>query len=71
MAQSRLKLVTLRLSKPGIHRIIMEHIVPPTALSLADVVYAVHYLDAINPFGHFVSQLIFHSQPQRRSVRNR
>ena len=43
----------------------MKHIVPPTALSLADVLNTGHDLDAINPFGHFVSQLIFHPQPQR------
>jgi hypothetical protein len=40
----------------------MEHIVPPTALSLADMLETVDDLDAINPFGHFVTQLIFHSQ---------
>jgi hypothetical protein len=40
----------------------MKRIVPPTALSLADVLKAVHGLDPINPFGHFVTQLIFHSQ---------
>src|SRR5256885_1281216 len=60
-----------RLSKTSIQRIIMEHIVPPTALSLPDALKAVHDLNAINPFGHFVTELIFYAQPQRRSVRNR
>jgi len=48
----------------------MEHIISPTTLSLADVLKAVYELEMIDPFGHFVTQLIFYSQPQRRTVRD-
>jgi hypothetical protein len=46
----------------------MEHIISPTALPLADVLKSVHKLETVYPFGHFVAQLIFYPQPQRRSM---
>ena len=33
----------------------MENIIAPTALALADVLKAVHKLEAIDPLGHFVA----------------
>ena len=60
----------IQASDAGIRRIIMEHIISPTTLSLADVLKAVYELEMIDPFGHFVTQLIFYSQPQRRTVRD-
>ena len=49
----------------------MEHIISPTTLSLADVLKAVHKLETVDPFGHFIAQLIFYSQPQRRTMSDR
>ena len=57
-------------SNAGVGRRIMKHIIAPTALSLADLLEARDKFDAVDPFGHFISQLIFHSQPQRCPVRD-
>ena len=49
----------------------MEYIISPSTLSLADMLKAVHKFDTVYPFGHFVAQLIFYPQPQRRSMSDR
>ena len=41
----------------------MEEIISPTALSLAEVLKAVHEFNTRDPFCHLIlAQLIFHSQ---------
>ena len=41
----------------------MKDIVAPPALSLADMLKCIDKLNAVDPFGHFVAQLIFDAQP--------
>jgi hypothetical protein len=50
-------------SNAGVGRIIMKDIVAPPALSLADMLKCIDKLNAVDPFGHFVAQLIFDAQP--------
>src|SRR5438477_7840591 len=58
-------------SNAGVGRIIMENIIAPPALSPADMLKTLNKLNAVDPFGHFVAQLISDAQPQRCAVRDR
>src|SRR6266542_6058266 len=51
-----------------IERIVIQHIITPAALSLPDAGKALDKLDGGNPLRHFVAQLAFNPEAQRRAV---
>src|SRR5690242_11282077 len=53
---------------PRIGWIVVEHVVPPSALALADAPKILDQLDAVDPLGHLVAVLMLDSQAQRRAV---
>src|SRR4029453_7376651 len=58
-------------SDPRIRRVVVEYVVPPAPLALADAPEVLDQLDAVDPLSHLVAELVLDPEAQGRAVLDR